>query len=51
MPQSMVTANDEQTFEPLEYVVDIKGNRYSENLKLEEENVEELELGAAKTDA
>ena len=39
----MASRSVEQTFNPYKYVVDIKGNRYSENLASEIEHIEELE--------
>ena len=47
MPPPLESENIGKTFNPLDYVVDIKGNRWSENLASEVETVEELELIAS----
>ena len=47
MPPPVESENIGKTFNPLDYVVDIKGNRWSENLASEVETVEELELIAS----
>ena len=43
MPPPLASADLGKTFNPLNYVVDVKGNRWSENLAAEVETVEELE--------
>ena len=47
MSQLINLANPWKTFDPLEYVVDVKGNQRSENLVGEVETIEELEQIAA----
>ena len=47
MPLPINIANPWKTFDPLEYVVDVKGNQRSENLVGEVETIEELEQIAA----
>ena len=39
----MIMVNFEKIFDPLYYVVDVEGSRYSENLGLEVKTIEELE--------
>ena len=42
-PPQVTSRSVEKTFNPYKCVVDIKGNRYSENLASDVENIEELE--------